>query len=398
MAKESSVESDERTISEMAELGWFSLPDVPLIQEFNDNHTVFITSLNHSEFSAIAFNHCRGDDPDIESFPILKYNVISDVWSTVGSISKACMECMRRHYQIAFDQYKMYALSWSDRGKDARSMIMADLVSSDVTEFHGQDELLPTVLTGSELFLFGGVVHTIQGDDHFQWDSKQCRFIKIHTFDRKLNTPKLIHVASKNIIMLIDWENYEFHRFLITLQSWENVKCEGFTGFDEYEFERKPRYLEATLTPAEEHVIFCEERSYPMVDEDGLDIGLPKNIDVVWILDIRDPDCFKCRESITYRDLTCLSAGTNWGGGGYSIITTGGVKRDLLVIGWIKELFTTNEFASSKKPPSCVVDMIADWVSEPLFHCIQAVHDNRDGSSQPCRHRAIPLKMLLEAE
>merc|ERR1712129_552080 len=64
-----------------------------------------------------------------------------------------------------------------------------------------------------------------------------------------------------------------------------------------------------------------------------------------------------------------------------------GVRDDLLVIGWIRKLFTTSEFEQCELPPLHIIEAMVHWYSMELIHVIE---DNGG-------HYAIPLVEVMNS-
>ena len=70
----------------------------------------------------------------------------------------------------------------------------------------------------------------------------------------------------------------------------------------------------------------------------------------------------------------------------YSIVRSGGLKDEMLVIGWIKPTFGSAALGHLELPPKYIMQMVAKWYYEESIHFIASHGGN---------HFAIKLKHLL---
>merc|ERR1712154_389650 len=97
--------------------------------------------------------------------------------------------------------------------------------------------------------------------------------------------------------------------------------------------------------------------------------GLDENdeeSDTIHVLDIRDNNNYTLRKS----SINCPKSGE------HNIVGIGGgLKDELLVIGWIKCLFSSSQFIDLILPPLSLMQLIAMWYNQEMIHWIETQHD-----------------------
>merc|ERR1712087_702925 len=104
----------------------------------------------------------------------------------------------------------------------------------------------------------------------------------------------------------------------------------------------------AVLTSDENYVILFGSR------HDG-----PRQL---FVMDIRDEGNYILRDC----NITCGNLDP------VALLRTGhGARDDLLVIGWIRELFATSDFDNFELPPLHIMQMMVPWYSMEMIHVIE---------------------------
>ena len=108
--------------------------------------------------------------------------------------------------------------------------------------------------------------------------------------------------------------------------------------------------------------------------------------DRIHVLNINGDD--KDQYTLKLSDITCPVRGP------CIIEITGGIKDEMLVLGYIKYLFTLQKFVNIQMPPIYIIQIIAKWYSVEMLHWMLV--SNKSDSLYRVRknknHFAIPLK------
>ena len=223
-----------------------------------------------------------------------------------------------------------------------------------------------------------GIIHLIGGDknsEHVTWNADNDETKQIHDFAaefKEMFGACFVYVPSKGVILLIggfdrgyagDQAAVGIWRFDIKLNKWENViKGEDFTFYN----------VSATLSSNENYVIIGG----------GYSNYMPS--DKMFVFNIKDETDYKLNKC----GIQCPS------GGLHNIVRTGGIKDELLVIGWIKELFKTLEFKELALPPMYILQLIVVRYNEEEIHWVARAMKNVNVDTT---HYAIKLKHVLSA-
>lgn len=193
---------------------------------------------------------------------------------------------------------------------------------------------------------------------HAVWSDATHSFDVIHnTLQFNPMGASMIYVPSKRIILLIGGACEGVWRYSLESSEWHKVECIIADQIVKYS-------PVLALTSNEQHVIIsCG------IDDDG---RFP-----IWILDIKDDDAYGLRKSKTRPPKLIWF---------YSIVRSGGLKDEMLVIGWIKAVFGSAALGHMKLPPEDITRMVAKWYSEESIHFFADVGGD---------HFAIKLKQLL---
>ena len=108
------------------------------------------------------------------------------------------------------------------------------------------------------------------------------------------------------------------------------------------------------------------------------------------VLDIREDDEYKLVEcDIKVPMDECFKIG---GSGG-------GIKNEILVVGWIKEQFKKNEFKGLSLPPMYIMQLIALWYYQEMIHCVElhCVELREKDENADNSHYCIKLKHILSS-
>ena len=165
---------------------------------------------------------------------------------------------------------------------------------------------------------------------------------------------RLVHVSSKNIILLIGigtpkGNDRKIWKYDIESRTWSKA--------------------------AVEFPIDCCQPSHVVLTADQKYIIFPD----LYVLDIQDEMSYHFyRSSVKVPN-----------GGTFMVSATGGgIHGDMLVIGWIRMLFATKSFAELPLPPLYLMQMMAKWVSCEQLHWIGRI-------KKRAAHYAINMHHIL---
>lgn len=236
-------------------------------------------------------------------------------------------------------------------------------------EFRSENNPLKGASCGT-LLNVNGQLHLIGGWDnskHLVFNEDSRDFSEIYDFKEKLNDVtnlSLIHVKSKKTILMIkefdDADNDDKYKYksvvweyCLIARKWKQIK--------------KLRFCHETGSP----LLTCDERYVIMSDSLNA---------YIYVLDIsnNNHEEYKLYES-------ALEGPWNES---HFLIKTGGLKDEILVIGWIKSLFQSVQFQSMEPPPVYLMRSIAAWYSQEEIHWI---------GKYTARHFIINIKQILSS-
>ena len=176
-----------------------------------------------------------------------------------------------------------------------------------------------------------------------------------------------VYVPSQQIILVIggedDGEMIGFiWKYDICSNKWSKVNGIKFDFW----------WTSAVLTSNEEYVVISGG-----LDEDY------EGIDKIHVLDIRNKRNYVLREC----SIKCPMNGH------HPIIRSGGgLKDELLVIGWIKHLFNCSSFNDMALPPTYIMQLISMWHYQETIHWLE--WEYRDDKKK-ANHFGVKLKSIL---
>eukprot|EP01084_Bolivina_argentea_P308528 533518_1 len=217
-----------------------------------------------------------------------------------------------------------------------------------------------------------GITHLIGGVDnsrHLIWNNNK-EFQLIHDFKQQfseMNDASAVYVESKNIIVLIGGyyrdgiagTNFGIWIYNLHSKEWKQIKnnCTWHRA-------------DAILTANEKYIII----STAMDDFNGNDM---------FILNMSETN------SITLQKSNIKTPKPGY----HHIIRTGNpLKDELLVFGYIKLLFNTNEFIDLDVPPIYIIKLIGNWYIHEMINWFEwNVDDNKND------HYIISVKKILSS-
>merc|ERR1712154_174279 len=155
-----------------------------------------------------------------------------------------------------------------------------------------------------------------------------------------------LYIPCKDIILLIGGQGYRDYgakmvgiwRYFLKTKKWEKVSKFTFDYFN----------VSVTMTSNQHFVIIAG----------GYNIDRVPN-DKIFVLDIRDDNNYKLRKSGIISPLS-----------GYQHIVRigGGLRDEMLVIGWIRKMFKCAEFNDLSLPPTYIMQLISLWYNQEAVH------------------------------
>ena len=175
-----------------------------------------------------------------------------------------------------------------------------------------------------------------------------------------------LYVPSKQIILLIGGEYWKdkmmgIWKFCLVTKKWKKLEALQFN--------------------------YCNVSSHLTSDEGYVIIGGGSDKDncymnKMYVLDIRDEDEYKLMEC----DIKLPMENAKL----YKIVGSGGgIKDEILVVGWIKQEFKKRNFKDLLIPPMYIMQLIALWYNQEMIHWISRQEDNN--------HCCIKLKHVLSS-
>ena len=215
-----------------------------------------------------------------------------------------------------------------------------------------------------------GRLHIIVSGKHFVFNANDDKpKPKIyHDFKCEIWRTSMLYVKSKQMLLLIggqdidsDWKPFGIWRFLLKSEKWEKLHDGNTFGL---------RSTSCVLTAREDYVIITGDVSYKG--------------HVMYVLDMRDEEEFKVREcAIKTPEFPCY---------GMDVCRVGGsVKNELLINGWIKELFKDMKFNDLSLPPMYIIQLIEKWYDQEEIHLVK----NGESFQVPKDHYCIKLRHIL---
>ena len=142
-------------------------------------------------------------------------------------------------------------------------------------------------------------------------------------------------------------------------KSWNPLEHIEFKGY----------FVETVMTSDQRNVIIV-----PAFDEHD------SHSNSIYVLTMNDNDVYSLRKSNIVRPEH----------GSCHIAITGGIMDEILVIGYIKQLFKTKEFVHIQLPPFYIMQMIAGWYGIEMLHWMTY----NDGRKEK-KHFAISVKWIM---
>eukprot|EP01084_Bolivina_argentea_P256778 432458_1 len=351
---------------------WFTLQSLPCDIYVDDDDCIsygVVVSLNDHQFIIISDRDVENDYYPSES--IYKYNAHNDEWHAFIDFPKdLCLD----NYSVTINEVnnKLYLL-------EGNRMIVIDIKTEQFhTYFFGTKNNIAVTITGTPgLVNVNGTTHIIGGSGnskHLTWNDTNNLFDEMHDFCKDgivshIRGPSAVYVPSQKIILMFGGTNGESTRMIgfiwkydIYSNKWSKVNGIKFDFSD----------TSSVLTSNEEYVVISGG-----INKDFQDI------DIIHVLDIRDKNNYILKEC----SIKCPMNGY------HPIIRSGGgLKDELLVIGWIKHLFNSSPFNDMTLISSDIMQLISMWYYQETIHWIE--FENID-DRQSNNHFGITLKHIL---
>lgn len=349
-------------------MSWFKLKPVPRYL-----CRVTTTSINEKEF-LIASSCLRQD----EEGAIHKYNVKTNEWYKqykypIGwEIQKHSIAMNKKENKIYLATYKAEMVIVNIDSKQYR------VSQCDIN--HGYTDCpfinnwwcpVSIVNINSTIHVFV-IVFNVYLDKmthkHLIFDEETDEYKQIFDFmtTEYINNPPhssihtKIHVSSKQILLLfISDSNAHIHQLWIL-----NLKTNVWTKNETIKYEFQVSCA----------VLICNQQF----------IFLYSDNDTMYVLDIRDNDKYKLSQCIIQTPFKMERHSIT-----YLHATNRGIKDEMLVFGWINQLFQKPQFHGIALPPFCIIKLILN------LYCIDLIHFICDPVENGHTHYAINVKHVL---
>lgn len=332
---------------------WIALKSLPSNISYGN-----ASNLNDHEF--VFASERYGGNNDCPS--IYKYNVHKNEWCAFIDYPK---DLKMADHGMAINKIsnKMYLCE--------KSMVTVDLETKEFNEYSTNiNDINQPFLVNAN-----GTIHGIGGDvssKHLTWNDSDHSFKEMHDFKTidniyEIYGASVIYVPSKQLILLIGgkdiWNDkmIGIWKYCLLSNKWSKVKGIQFDFFQH----------SAVLTSNQECIVIAGGR-----DKDN------NCTNSMHILDIRDENNYILRKS----SIQCPMSGSN-----KIIRSGGGIKDELLTIGWIKHLFNSSEFHHFQFPLD-IMQLIAMWFCQETIHWMER-EDVADREAS--NHFAINLKHIF---
>ncbi len=326
--------------------GWYSFNNI----EFpRDTGSAKIILLNEYEFIVVPeiYQNCWYEH---KWQGICKYNTNTQEWTKF--IKYSTKEYIRTH-SIAINKNtnKLYITG------ETNVLTIVDLQNM-VFDYNKQIDFAPLSWRDAEhttLVNMDDTIHLIgtTKQKHMIFNEYENKFEQINDFNKNIIKAESIYIPSKQVAVLIGnvwnlhriWEyntNEEsgFWEYNTNLNEWKVVEnCESARESESFEC------VSATLTKDEQHIIIgIRDQSY------------------IFVLKITSNGEYKLRQSkIKWPQYTC----------DYQMLCIGGtIRHEMLVFGWIKQLFKTVKFQDLQLPPFYIINEIVLCYNQEEIHWI----------------------------
>eukprot|EP01083_Nonionella_stella_P172994 595342_1 len=325
-------------------------------------HSVF--NRNHHEFIFASKSKSKSHPEHKLVDTILTYNTHQNKWTQIT------MQYPKTHWDICWDT--CFQISQFIFHKHSNKLIKFDDVGGIVImnlKTHTVDlikniEIVdqvrpPMVSVGDAIHLIGARKH----DDlhfckakHFIWNENGCAFTQLTCFPEftAINDSAAIYIPQSEKIIHIggmggkytQYSNCHHTRLLNHIYVY-SLKSNTWISLPDFRFEGS--LMQLALTSDQRHIIIAG----------GLDGGsYSPPTDAIYVLEIRNKDEYVLRKS----NIVCPMAGK------CHIAITGGIKDEMLVIGYLKRLFNSSEFQTMQLPPFYIMKMIVTCFSVEMLH------------------------------
>lgn len=336
---------------------WITLPN--LCAKIDENDCISI--LNDHEFIiATLYNETANDG-------IHKYNINKNAWIQIWEYPhEEKMQIETMAINRGTEQNKIYL---GDCHYKNKRLVMFDTTTNKLSTLKSPWKLK----VDSSMVNVNGVFHIIggyQNSTHVSWNSDNDEFVIMHDFKTNgfndIFSPSTIYVPSKQMILLIGglcfvtFKMIGIWKFCLKTNKWH--KLEGIQ-LDYY-------HACPCLTSNEEYIVIGG--------------GLDKNdnyMNKLYVLDIREDEEYKLKECDIKLPIDKVK---------HRIVRSGGgIKDEILVVGWIKKQFKDNDLKELSLLPMYMMQLIALWYNQEMIHWFT---DHKDAENN---HYCIRLKHIL---
>ena len=279
------------------------------------------------------------------------FNCLKEEWK---QLLKRESDGIQRTLALNSDKSVLYAFNWYG------NVTAFDLNQQKST----QHRLKHFVYSATQAI---SAIHCFGSRKQFTFDvqGKILALKELHDFKKngynELYGSSLVHIPSKQKLLLIGGcSNSQFFgiwEFCLNRNEWKKLDIE-FNYF----------HCSTALTLDSKHVIISGGRK-------GYDNGYVYE-DNIHVLDVSNYKLRKCKIKVPLKRLHSL------------VRIGGGLQSELLVIGWIRNLFKKPEFCQLQLPPVYIMKWICSWAIQQDLHFI---------SENSSEHFAIKMKDILES-
>ncbi len=340
---------------------WMKLQ--PLPSEFN--HPA-VSRINSSEFIIAEYKFYS----DTDGWKIYKFNHDS------SKLTPFIIDCIddnqAQYYNMVYDKTtnKLYLYTWEDNAVSG----MMTIIDINTKQFETSTNCFAECESGPNILSVQGTIHLIGGANnpkHYIWNNYNKSLEEIYHFAEysAIFGASAFYLSSKDIIILIGGAdrgllsfediNIGIWIFYLKNRTWKQIKtrCPWNIG-------------RAVMTSDEKYIIIAAANN----NYKGNDI---------FILDIRT-------DILVLKKSNICSPKEGY----HQMVRTGdALKDEMLVIGFIKWLFNTNDFSDLVLPPFYIMQLIAKWYNTETIHWLE--WNNKYDEEND--HYTIPIKQILSS-
>ena len=214
-----------------------------------------------------------------------------------------------------------------------------------------------------------GILHLVGGSNngnHYIWKDEKKEFERKREIAnyRNINGVSLIYVKSKDIIFMIGGHDLE--------SDWKlGIRICKANVWRKFDLTYFYSYAATTLTQNEEYIIISGGHTNKECN------------DCIYVIDIRNDKNYRIEQLHGIRVPKLQTA--------HNIFSfRGGIKQQLLINGFVRNLFKLSEFQDLLFPPNDILQIVYNW------YCVEEIHWIETGETNGNDHFTVELSHIIE--